>query len=165
MVDSHDLSGALSTLAGNVYMWEQRLADAGAEPEAFREAVREMRKALDTIGRVGFQQLVQACETAADTLMRAGTVYRFKQDAPKAWLTNWGTVRMPRRLFQPDRGGPSWLPLDERCGMVDGSMMPELERLTSWPRWGRGLKITPPRPGSSRTASCWPMASARSGRR
>ena len=74
----------------------------------------------------------QVCETSADTLLRGGTVYRFKEDSPKAWLTHWGTVMMPRRLFQPDRGGRSWVPLDERCGMVDRFMMPELERATSF---------------------------------
>ena len=39
---------------------------------------------------------------------------------------------MPRRLFQPDRGGRSWVPLDEYFGMVDRFMMPELERATSF---------------------------------
>ena len=132
MEDTNDLSGALSNLVENVHMWEQRLAEAEPEPEAFRDAVGEMRKALNTAGRVGFQRLAQACEMSADTLLRGGTVYRFKQDAPKAWLTHWGTVRVPRRLFQPDRGGPSWIPLDEGCGMVDQFMMPELERVTSF---------------------------------
>ena len=132
MEDTKDQNRAVSNLVENVHMWEQRLADAGSEPEAFREAVREMRSALNTVGRVGFQELAQACETSADSVLCGGTVYRFKQDVPKAWLTYWGTVMMPRRLFQPDRGGPSWVPLDERCGMVDRFMMPELERVTSF---------------------------------
>ena len=70
-----------------------------------------MRNALNGVGRAGFRQLGQVCETSANTVLRDGTVYRFKQDAPKAWLTHWGAVMMPRRLFQPDRGGPSWVPL------------------------------------------------------
>ena len=50
-------------------MWEQRLADAGCEPEVFREAVPEMRNALNSVGRAGFRQLAQARETSADTLI------------------------------------------------------------------------------------------------
>jgi hypothetical protein len=130
MEDTKDFGSALSVLAGNVHQWEQRLAAAGSEPEAFRDAVRELRGALNTVGCIGFRQLALACETSADQVVRGGTVYRFKQDAPKAWLTPWGTVMMPRRLFQPDRGGPCWVPLDERCGMVDRFMVPELERVT-----------------------------------
>ncbi len=132
MEDTKDLSCAVSNLVENVHVWEQRLADAGCEPEVFREAVREMRNALNSVGRAGFRRLGQVCETSADTLLRGGTVYRFKEDSPKGWLTHWGIVMMPRRLFQPDRGGPSWVPLDERCGMVGRFMMPELERVTSF---------------------------------
>jgi hypothetical protein len=105
MGDTKDLSCAVSNLVENFHVWEQRLADAGCEPEVFREAVREMRNALNSVGRAGFRRLGQVCETSADTLLRGGTVYRFKEDSPKAWLTHWGTVMI---------------------------MMPELERVTSF---------------------------------
>ena len=121
MEDTKDLSCAVSNLVENVHMWEQRLADAGCEPEVFREAVREMRDALNSVGRAGFRQLGQVCETTADELLRGGTVYRFKHDSPKGWLTHWGTVTMPRRLFQPDRGGPSWVPLTSAAAWWAGS--------------------------------------------
>ena len=69
MEDTNNLRRALSNLVGNVHMWEQRLADAGCEPEVFREAVPEMRNALNSVGRAGFRQLAQARETSADTLI------------------------------------------------------------------------------------------------
>ena len=99
-----------------------------AEPTAFRQAVRELRSALDDIGRVGFQRLAQACELGDDTLVADGRVCRFKQVVGKEWLTLWGKVVIPRRLYQADRGGPSRVPLDERCGTSGRFMVPELER-------------------------------------
>ena len=61
-----------------------------------------------------------------------GKVYRFKQVVDKEWVTLWGKVVVARRLYQRDRGGPSRVPLDERCGMVKRFMVPELERLTAF---------------------------------
>ena len=59
-------------------------------------------------------------------------VYRFKQVVNKEWMTLWGKVVMPRRLYQHDRGGASRVPLDERCGMVNRFMVPALERVTAF---------------------------------
>ena len=98
----------------------------------FRQAIGELRAALDGVGRAGFQQLAQACEVVSDTLVRDGRVYRFKQDVEKEWMTLWGRVVACRRQYQPDRGGASLTPLDERCGMVDRYMVPELERMTTF---------------------------------
>ena len=47
-------------------------------------------------------------------------------------MTLWGKVVMPRRLYQADRGGPSRVPMDERCGMSGRFMVPELERVTAF---------------------------------
>ena len=60
-----------------------------------------------------------------------GEVHRFKQVVDKEWMTLWGRVVVGRRLYQRDRGGPSRVPLDERC-MVKRFMVPELERLTAF---------------------------------
>ena len=50
----------------------------------------------------------------------------------KEWMSLWGKVVVPRRLYQEDHGGPSRVPLDERCGMVNRFMVPELERVTAF---------------------------------
>ena len=104
----------------------------GPDPASFREAVAGLRTALDQAGRAGFLKLAQVSETTAETVVREGTVYRFKQRADKQWLTLWAKVSVSPRLFQPDRGGPSWVALDEYCGMVGRFMVPELERVTAY---------------------------------
>ena len=130
MEDTKDFHARLTKFEENVLQWEHRLQSPEAGPEDFRERVSELRDALDDLGRIGFQRLAQACEIADDTVVHHGRVYRFKQVVHKEWMTLWGKVQVPRRLYQPDRGGP--MPLDERCGMVHRFMVPALERFTAF---------------------------------
>ena len=132
MEDTQDLSARVTKLQENVRQWEHRLQSGQAGPDAFRQMLGEFRTCLDDIGRSGFQRLAQACEMDDDTVVHHGEVYRFKQVVDKEWMTLWGKVRVARRLYQRDRGGPSRVPLDERCGMVKRFMVPELERLTAF---------------------------------
>jgi hypothetical protein len=129
--DTQDLSAQLTKVREHVLTWEDRLASRGEDATAFRQAVGELRAALEAVGRSGFQRLAQACEVADATLVSAGQVYRYKQEVAKEWMTLWGKVVVSRRLYQLDRGGPSWVPLDERCGMVGRFMVPELERVSA----------------------------------
>ena len=132
MEDTHDLSARLTNLQENVRQWEHRLQSGQAGPDAFRQMLGEFRSCLDDIGRSGFQRLAQACELGDDTVVHQGKLYRFKQVVDKEWMTLWGKVVVARRLYQRDRGGPSRVPLDERCGMVKRFMVPELERVTAF---------------------------------
>ena len=131
MEDMQDLSAGVTKLQKNLLRWEQQLASE-PEPTTFREAVEELRTTLDQIGRVGFERLARACESDDEVIVADGQVYRLKQVVDKEWMTLWGKVGLPRRLYQPDRGGPSRVPLDERCGMAGRFMVPELERVTAF---------------------------------
>ena len=131
MEDKQDLSACVTKLQEDVLQWEHRLL-SDPEPATFREAVAALRSAVDDLGRVGFQQLAQACEFGDDAMVADAQIYRFKQVVDKEWMTLWGKVVMSRRLYQADRGGPSRVPLDERCGMAARFMVPELERVTAF---------------------------------
>jgi len=123
------LRQVLTKLERIVLEQRQAVAAGGGDPAVFREAVARLRVALDGIGRVGFVALAQAGEESAGVLERAGVRYRFKQAVAKEWMTIWGKVTVLRRLYQADAGGPSWVPLDGRCGMAARFLTPELERL------------------------------------
>ncbi len=131
MEDTQDLSAGVTKLQEDLLRWEQQLASE-PEPTAFREAVEELRTRLDQIGRVGFERLARACESGDEVIVADGQIYRLKQVVDKEWMTLWGKVVLPRRLYQPDRGGPSRVPMDERCGMAGRFMVPELERMTAF---------------------------------
>ena len=132
MENTQDLSACVAKLQENVLQWGNRLQSEQGGPAAFRLAMNELRAALDEIGRAGFLRLAYACEVASDTLGNDGRLYRFKQMVDKEWMSLWGKVVVPRRLYQEDHGGPSRVPLGERCGMVNRFMVPELERVTAF---------------------------------
>ena len=132
MENTQDLNACVTKLQKNILRWENRLQSEQGGPDVFRQELGGLRAALDSIGRAGFQRLAQAGEIAEDTMIGDGRVYRFKQVVDKEWMTLWGKVVVPRRLYQGDRGGPSRVPLDERCGMVNRFMVPELERITAF---------------------------------
>ncbi len=60
MEDTQDLSACVTKLQKNVLRWEQRVQSEPGRPAAFRQAVEELRAALDDIGRASFQRLAQA---------------------------------------------------------------------------------------------------------
>ena len=123
------LRQALTKLERIVLEQRQAVAAGGGDPVVFGEAVARLRVALDGVGREGFVALAQAAEESAAVLERPGVRYRFEQVAEKQWMTVWGKVTVPRRLYQADAGGPSWVPLDGRCGMAGRFLTPKLERL------------------------------------
>ena len=133
--------------------------DQDHTPGDFRAAVDELRGGLDEVGRAAFLSLVSRCDEAAATIAEGtGTVLRCKQTVAKDWLTLWGPVVVWRRVYQADRGGRCWIPLDERCGMVGRYLTPEWERAAAF----LGAQLTPTeveaamaellRQGPSRTA-------------
>ena len=93
MEDTQDLSACVTKLQKNVLRWEQRVQSEPGRPAAFRQAVEELRAALDDIGRASFQRLAQACEIADDTMVADGRVYRFKQVVDKEWMDPVGQGR------------------------------------------------------------------------
>lgn len=132
MEDTQGLSSAVAKVQGIVLGWEERLAGDPNPTVAFQQAMAELQTALHGVGQAGFARLTRACEIDDEVLVREGLLHRFKQVVDKDWLTPWGKVVVPRRLYQPDRGGPSCVPLDERCGMVDRFLVPQLERVTAF---------------------------------
>ncbi len=106
----------------------QVFAGEALTPEQFRLTLTALRTALNELGRDSVLGLVARAEEHSDTLER-GTVYRCKEVSPKEWLTPWGKISVPRRLYQADRGGACVVPVDQRCGMVDRFMVPMVERV------------------------------------
>jgi hypothetical protein len=54
-----------------------------------------------------------------DIVIRDGKNYRFKCVSNKEILTRFGVINVPRRLYQQDNGGETYVPLDEAWGMID----------------------------------------------
>ena len=133
------LRGALAQYEQRVLEIAERADTNGMEPVEFRRLVAELKTAGNELSLPTFTVLVERQDETSDEIVRDGTVYRFKLAAEKDWLTPWGETQVARRVYQPDRGGVCAIPLDERCGMVDRFMTPDLERVTSL----MGARLTP----------------------
>ena len=68
--------------------------------------------------REAFKQWLLQHECQDDSIIKNGKTYRYKMDAEKEFLTRFGHLVIPRRLYQQDSGGEVYVPLDEAWNMV-----------------------------------------------
>jgi hypothetical protein len=78
-----------------------------------------IKEALAAAGVAALRTFLESYEVDADTLAVEDTWYRYKQPSRKLYLTPFGPMWVTRKLYQADRGGPSYVPLDQHWGMVD----------------------------------------------
>jgi hypothetical protein len=90
----------------------KRLSAAEAEL-----VVEHLRSAANETCREAFKQWLLQHECQDDTIIVDGKVYRFKMVAEKEFLTKFGHMVIPRRLYQQDNGGEVYVPLDEAWNM------------------------------------------------
>jgi hypothetical protein len=77
-----------------------------------KNVTRLMEQELQTSGREAFKpwRLQFACHN--DVIVIDGKTYRFKMVSAKAFLTKFGEITVPRRIFHQDNGGKTYVPLD-----------------------------------------------------
>ena len=63
-------------------------------------------------GREVFKAWLMQHECHADVTVIDGKTYRFKMVSEKKFLTKFGVIVVPRRIFQQDNGGEIYVPLD-----------------------------------------------------
>ncbi len=90
--------------------------------------VLHLEEMFQEAGREVFKEWLLGFESDADILVVDGKPYRFKMVAEKEFLTKFGHIAIPRRLYQQDNGGPVHVPLDEAWKRLVGHVtarMPE----------------------------------------
>jgi hypothetical protein len=80
---------------------------------------QHLQNATNDLCRQAFTQWVSQYDCQEDCLLVNGKRYRYKMTAEKEFLTKFGTVVIPRRLYQQDCGGDVYVPLDEAWNMQD----------------------------------------------
>ncbi|MFO0981513.1 MAG: ISKra4 family transposase [Planctomycetota bacterium] len=108
------------------------LDSKGMAPATLAGLVESLKRLLSEVGLQVFVDMVGRHEETADVVQHKGQLHRFKMTSPKEWITPFGLAVVPRRYFQPDRGGEGVVPLDVRCGMVDRAMTPDVEELCAF---------------------------------
>ena len=110
----------------------RELDGTGLKPATFVGFVRKLKTLLNEIGLHAFVETVLRHEETEHVVEYRDQLHRFKMDSDKEWITPFGLAVVPRRYFQPDRGGEGVVPLDLRCGMVDRPMTPDVEELCAF---------------------------------
>lgn len=85
----------------------QRLTAALAQ-----QVSHALEEAFSAAGRVAFQRFLESYDLREAQLTNDGQVLRFKMCSPKTFLTRFGLVEITRALYQADRGGQAYAPLD-----------------------------------------------------
>lgn len=125
------LKGQLNIFGQQMVKLADQFGSGDLTPEGFREGFEALKGAVNRLGAASFVALVEKADTTASKIERNGRTYRRKKEpSSKKWCTPWGKVNVGRGLYQQDRGGKAYIPLDERCGMVDRFMTPDLEEVS-----------------------------------
>jgi len=81
------------------------------------QVVEHLRQTTSELCREALKQWLLQHECQNETILVNGKIYRYKMTAEKEFLTKFGTLVIPRRLYQQDVGGESYVPLDEAWKM------------------------------------------------
>ena len=73
---------------------------------------RALEGAFSAAGRAAFKAFLESYDVQEPHLQVEGQTLRFKTLSPKTFLTRFGLIEIVRTLYQADRGGPAYIPLD-----------------------------------------------------
>ena len=76
-----------------------------------------LMRALSAGGVAAYRAFLLQYEHQGDTLERDGCLMRLKSTSPKCFLVPFGEMVLPRKIYQADRGGKCFVPLDAAWGM------------------------------------------------
>jgi hypothetical protein len=86
-------------------------------PQQAEEVNRLLGEAMSAGWTEGLRSWLAMAETDAETIEVNGVTYRYKLESEKEFLTPGGTLKLVRRVYQPDVGGKCHVPLDAAWGM------------------------------------------------
>ena len=82
------------------------------------QVVKHLQHTANDLCREAFKQWLLQHECHDETIIVNPKTYRFKMIAEKEFLTKFGHIVIPRRIYQQDVGGEIYVPLDEAWNMV-----------------------------------------------
>ena len=97
--------------------WQNGRTGKHLSADEAENVIKLLEQRLQEAGREVFRQWLLQFESDADVIVVDGKTYRFKMVAEKEFLTKFGHITIPRRLYQQDTGGPTYIPLDEAWNM------------------------------------------------
>jgi hypothetical protein len=101
-------------------------------PMRFRGLLGGLRGLLAAVGRETLERVLQAKDVARSSIEVDGELLRYRGMSGRAWLTPFGRITVPRRIYRADgRDQASSVPLEDACGMRGRFMTPEVEEMAA----------------------------------
>jgi len=92
-------------------------ADESLTPEIAALVSDGLHEALMSAGREGYRVYIESYDVKTSTIPVHDRTYRLKQVSAKNVLSVFGKIKINRGLYQHDRGGKAYIPLDAMWGM------------------------------------------------
>lgn len=100
--------------------FETRMAELGKNldtrqltADLAEQVSQALQKAISAAGRAGYKAFLESYDSQEPVIKVNGQPLRRKRVSPKSFLTPFGTIQVLRSLYQADRGGESYVPLDQ----------------------------------------------------
>jgi hypothetical protein len=100
--------------------------DEALTPEVAAEVTQGLQEATLSAAREGYRTFIESYDIDVPAIQLNGTIYRNKGMSPKDVMSPFGFMKVPRHLYQPDRGGQSHAPLDAMWDMEGEYATPEV---------------------------------------
>ncbi len=110
----------------------ERVQESGLEPTSFEALTSGLRAASAEAALSAMVAVVESMDTREAVVVVDGDPHRFRDVAPKQWLSPFGLATIKRRYYASDDHAGGVVPLDAQCGMTDRFMTPEVEEMVAF---------------------------------
>lgn len=99
-------------------------------PENFIDFSNCLKNALGAFGKQILTDYISSFDEMKPSMMVDGQEYNLKLKSEKKFLTFFGEIQIMRCLYQHDRGGNCYIPLDEKWGVRNEYAAPDVQEAT-----------------------------------
>lgn len=102
-------------------------------PGSFRSLLGGFGAILADLGREGLVEILQDRDPVQPAIEVDGQRLRYRGFSAKQWLSPFGLITVQRRRYRGDApDSPSFIPLDQMCGMIGAFMTPDVEEMAAF---------------------------------
>lgn len=96
-------------------------------PDTYQLFTDCLKEALSSTGKVMITNFLNEYDVNEESIQFNGELYKNKIISKKKFLTFFGEIELKRTLYQKDRGGKCYIPLDDKWGVTDEYASPDIQ--------------------------------------
>ncbi len=99
------------------------------DPQEIGQLIIELKEFLMCIGRSVLKDKLESMDSTVPAFEHDNKLFRSKYNGPKQFVSVLGEVTLNRTVYQADRGGKTYCPLDKAVGISNDYVSPDLKEL------------------------------------